>query len=182
MLHVVATSPGALDAVDTETQDAIFEVEDIAHDAPGGVLTVPLRRWSYEEARLIGEDPPAEGWRRLVAGPPSKRWEAPWYRWLLRIGNADSFTVSDSTDAGGSSIERVSYDPARSAVVVQGSIPVTVEALVRAVHVELEQTDQALGFARYQTTGSSYGYTHEIFPTPATADPGDLFVPRVAGT
>ncbi len=166
MLNLAVTDASALDEVSGEIHDWFFDVEDIAFDRQAAALTIPFRRWSYEEARLVGEDPPVRGWRKIFGTTTAKSWEAPWYRWVLRIRSADSYRLQDDAQIGCADFNEISYDPARSTLIVRGNIPVTIEVRVRAIAVEVEQTDELLGIARYRTRGCSDSYTGEVIPLP----------------
>lgn len=160
------TDAADLDEVTHEIHDWFFEIEDIAFDRQAAELTIPFRRWSYEEARLIGEDPPVTGWRRLFGTTTAKSWEAPWYRWVLRIRNAEGYRLQDDARTGCADFYEISYDPPRSSLIVEGNIPVTIEVRVGAIAVDVEQTDELLGIARYRTFRSSDSYTGEVIPLP----------------
>lgn len=53
---------------------------------------------------------------------------------------------------------------------MDGNIPVTIEVRVHAIAIDVEQTDELLGLARYRTFGSSDSYTGEVFPLPEGGD------------
>lgn len=168
MLNLTVTDATDLDQANGEIHDWFFDIEDIAFDRQGAELTIPFRRWSYEEARLIGEDSPVTGWRKLFGTIAAKSWEAPWYRWILRIRDADSYRLQDGAQIGCADFDDISYDPTRSTLVVTGNVPVTIEVHVHAIAVDIEQTDELLGIARYRTySGGGDGYTGEVFPLPA---------------
>jgi hypothetical protein len=165
-MNLTITDPDALDEVSGEIHDWFFDIEDVDFDPAHGVLSVPFRRWSYEEARTVSEDPPATGWRKLFGSSSGKSWEAPWYRWILRIHNADSYHLHDGAEIGCADFLHVSYDHASRVVTVEGNIPVTIKASVHALAVQVEQTDELLGIARYRTYGNGDSYTGEVFPLP----------------
>jgi hypothetical protein len=176
MLSLMITDAADLDEVNGEIHDWFFDIEDVAFDRQAAELTIPFRRWSYEEARLIGEDPPVTGWRKLFGTTTAKSWEAPWYRWVLRIQNADSYRLQDDARIGCGDFNEISYDLARSSLIVRGSIPVTIEARVHAIAVSVEQTNELLGIARYRTFGGSDSYTGEVLPLPEDDESGPCWV------
>lgn len=106
------------------------------------------------------------GWRKLFGTTTAKSWEAPWYRWHLRIRSAGSYRLQDDAQIGCADFFGISYDPARSTLIVDGNIPVTIEVRVRSIAIDVEQTDELLGIARYRTCGSSDSYTGEVIPLP----------------
>ncbi len=165
-MNLTITDPDTLGEISGEIHDSYFDIEDVEFDAANSVLTIPFRRWSDEEARLVGEDPPATGWRRLFATVLEKSWEAPWYRWILRIHHANSYELRDGARIGGGDFHEISYDPARNLVIVDGNLPVTIEARVQALAVQVQQTDQILGIARYSTTANTESSSNKVFPLP----------------
>ena len=80
-------------------------------------------------------------------------WEAPWYRWVLRVGEARAHHVTDEAKIGSADFNGVAFDPGRGVVIVEGNIPVTIEVTVSRVRVSVEQTREVLGLARYRTAG-----------------------------
>jgi len=164
MPNLVVTDRQDLHRVNAEIHDWFYDIEDIAFDPARSELTIPFRRWSYEEARLVSEDPPPTGWRRLLGATATKHWEAPWYRWFLRIQNATSYHLQDDARIGDADFDEVTYDPGRSTVTIEGNLPVTIEVRVHTLAIEVEQTYELLGIARYRTTENSDSYTGQVFP------------------
>lgn len=165
-MNLTITDPDALDEISGEIHDSYFDIEDVDFDAAQRVLTIPFRRWSYEEARLIRGDPPVTGWRKLFGEGTTKSWEAPWYRWNLRIREADSYRLEDGARVGDGDFHKISYDLVRNSVIIEGNLPVTIEARVRTLVVDVQQTDELLGIAHYRTSGDSISYTGNVLPLP----------------
>lgn len=164
MLNLTATTLEALDEVDSQIHDSYYDIEDVSFDAASGKLTIPLRSWPYEEARVVREDPAPTGWRRIFGAAPTQSWEAPWYRWFLRIENVESYELEDHAEIGLADFDVISYDEARSTVTIEGNLPITIEASVTTLSVTLEQTGQMLGICRFETEGSASTFTGTVFP------------------
>ena len=164
MLRIAAHDEPALAAVEAEIHDWFFDLADIHHDRAAGQVLIPFRRWSYEEARPLQSPKRRWPWSALrrLAG---SRWEAPWYRWFLRIDDVRSFSMTDEAKIGLADFNTVSYDGERK-LTIDCSIPVTMDFEVERLAVHLEETDEVLGRARYRTSGD---------PRFATSYSGELF-------
>lgn len=57
MLNLTITDVADLDEANGEIHDWFFDIEDIAFDRQAAELTIPFRRWSYEEVPLGSTHP-----------------------------------------------------------------------------------------------------------------------------
>ena len=163
MLRLEVTDPSRLEQVSGEVHDWFYDLDDVVYDPWRAELVIPFRRWSYEEARPAG---PRRGLRRLVPRL-LPAWEAPWHRWVLRVGHAHRHAIVDEAGIGGADLCDVTYDAARGVVVVEGTVPVTIEVTVSRLLVSVEETDEVLGLARYRTAGDAslaVSYSGRVHP------------------
>lgn len=162
MLDLTVTAPDDLHLVSGEIHDSFFEADDIRFDEAASELTVPFRRWSYEEARVMRRE--RHGLLDRLLRTDRVTWRAPWYRWNLLIRNVVRHHVDDGAEIGGSSFDYIDYDPEAKLLTIEGNVPFTVTATVTSLSVSVTETDEVLGQAEYRTYGSSDSYTGAILP------------------
>lgn len=135
-----------------------------ATTAPRAEVLIPFRRWSYEQARPLPRPDRKWPWSvlRRLAGT---EWEAPWYRWLLRVESVRSFTMTDEAQIGMADFNVISHDGRERTLEIECSIPVTMRLGVERLAVHLAETDEVIGRARYRTSGDR---------SPATMSTGEL--------
>jgi hypothetical protein len=68
-----------------------------------------------------------------------RRWQAPWYRWYLRVCNTTTYTVTDDELLGETDFNAVEYDSDRRQVRILANAPVRIDVAVRDLHVIVEQ-------------------------------------------
>lgn len=134
--------------------DAFFDLADIAFHRDAGRVVIPFRRWKSEEARRVSE------------GLLGSTWEAPWYRWFLRIERVQSFELNDEAQIGYADFDEVSYDEQTSKVIIECAFPVLISVQVADLAVTVEETGERLGLARYRTLLGGESYSAEVQPIP----------------
>jgi hypothetical protein len=169
VVKVVVAEAEDLARIDAEIHDWFFDLADVRLDDARSELVVPFRRWSYREARIVRGAAAASykarlAWlgRKLTRGT---RWEAPWYRWVLRIGDALRYEMVDEARIGTADFYGVRYHADRSVVDIACNIPVTISITVGRLLVSVEQTDEFIGLARYTTwPGGADSYGGDVLP------------------
>jgi hypothetical protein len=162
VLRLQATRVEDLERITREVHDWFFDVDDVKFDTRRSEVVVPFRRWSTDEARVVDR---SLFRRALKMG--GREWEAPWYRWMFRIGEVTSCEVVDRAEIGSADFNRVEFDADGGVVTIKGNIPVTISAVVRRLDVSVEETDEAIGLARYTTwPGGAASYTGNVLPLP----------------
>lgn len=116
---------------DYDSEDA--ELSGVNVDRPGGVLEIEYR---WEDWRHL---------RRISGGFLRSRLGIPAYRAYLRVHQVQEAEIEDRAGIGGSSFNRVRYDPGESVVCIDTNIPIDIEARVRALEVSVEITDESVG-------------------------------------
>jgi hypothetical protein len=160
VLRLEARDEQALRAVSAEVHDWFFDLDDVTLDVEREQVVVPFRRWDDDEARQLPANRPLH---RLLDGAIGRaRWQAPWYRWYLRIMNATAYTVSDEDELGGADFNAVAYDVHSRRVKVIGNPPLFIEVTVHDLHVVVEQTRQRLGSANYSTLLGGRSYSGRV--------------------
>jgi hypothetical protein len=149
---VTATIPEELDRVTGEIHDAFFDLDDVAFDRDAGQVVIPFRRWSYDEARRVKQS-------RL-----GSTWEAPWYRWLLRVERVETFDLNDEAQIGDADFGHLSYDEQTRTLTIDCNTPVTISLQVTGLAVTVEETGERLGLARYREVFGGESYSGEVFP------------------
>lgn len=156
MVHLVVTDSAQLGLVTAELHDWFYDLEDVAFEASRRQLVVPFRRWDYEQARVLER-------RRL-----SRLEELPWYRWYLSIGSVLSYEIDDAAQIGEADFNEVRFDEKSRTLLVEGGLPVRIIARVEQLHVQVEETDELLGFARRRVGPSgSDAYSGRVVPRSA---------------
>ncbi len=84
-MRLRVTEAAGLDSVSGEIHDWFFDVDDVTFDEQASEAVIPFRRWSTKEARVV-ETTPRTLFQRLLKMGGRTEWEAPWYRWVLRMG------------------------------------------------------------------------------------------------
>jgi len=173
LLSLRATDSAGLLEVTGEIHDWYFDTDDIAFDPLAAELAIPFRRWSYEEARVVAVDPPRRTW--LGLGPPlpvdrrGRTWTAPWYRWYLRIRGVRRYSVDDEAEIGLADFDQITCS--EGTLRIECNIPVTILVHVSTVDVQLEETANRLGYARYHSTEGAMSYDgHVLADPPVRAD------------
>lgn len=154
VLSIVARDQRALARIEGELHDWYFDLADVVHQPVQRSVVIPFRRWSYEQAQPVGREPAKGPLARLVR-PRATEWEAPWFRWLLRVDDVDTFELTDEAAIGTADFNTVTYRPVDRLLTIECSIPVTIRLGVTQLVVRLEETDEILGLARYKTRGNS---------------------------
>lgn len=162
MLAITVTSAWDLHIVDGQIHDWFFDADDIRFDAESEELTIPFRRWSQEQARVVRRR--RAGWLGRFAKIDRETWRAPWHRWYLCIHEVIDHSIEDDAQIGGSSFAEIDYDEPSRTLTIDGNVPFTIKATVQSLHVSLESTDEVLGIAEYTTEGSSVSCTGEVLP------------------
>lgn len=103
------------------------------------------------------------GFQRLFQLSGRKAWEAPWYRRVLRIGDARRCELGDLAQIGSADFNVLEFDAEAGVIAIRGNIPVTVTIAVGGLDVSVEETDEVLGLARY-TTWRGVSYTGNVQP------------------
>jgi hypothetical protein len=164
MLRLRVTRAEDLEWVAGEIHDWFFDVDDVKFDATRSEAVVPFRRWSTEEARVV-ETTTRSLFQRLLRMGGRTEWEAPWYRWILRIGHATRCELVDRAEIGSADFYGIEFDAHAGVVTIEGSIPVTISIDVRRLDVGAEETDEVIGLARYTTWSSGAdSYTGNVLP------------------
>lgn len=164
MLDLTVSAPDDLHLISGEIHDSFFDADDIRFDEAASELTIPFRRWSYEEARVIRRERHGLLARLLKTGPEHERWRAPWYRWNLVIRNVTRHAVEDHAGHGGSDFNDIEYDERSRTLTIDCNVPFTITASVTSLEVSVTETDELLGEAEYSTCGSSDSYSGAIIP------------------
>jgi len=149
---VAATTAEELDEITGQIHDAFFDLDDVRFDRDVGQLVIPFRRWSYDETR------------RVKQGRIGSTWEAPWYRWFLRVERVEALELKDDAQIGSADFGHVSYDQQTRTVTIHCNIPVTLSVQVTGLEVTVEETGERLGLARYREVFGGESYSGEVFP------------------
>jgi hypothetical protein len=149
---VNAITAEELEEVTGEIHDAFFDIDDVVFDRDLAQVVIPFRRWSYDEAR------------RVKQGRLGSTWEAPWYRWFLRVERVETFELKDEAQIGDADFGYLSYDEQTRALTIQCNTPVTISLQVAALAVTIEETGERLGLARYREVFGGESYSGEVFP------------------
>ncbi len=164
MLRLRVTETADLDSVCGEIHDWFFDVDDVRFEEQRSEVVIPFRRWSTEEARVV-ETAPRSLFQRLLKMGGRTEWEAPWYRWVLRIGQATTYNLADAAQIGSADFYGIAFDAETRVVTVEGNIPVTISVGVRRLDVTVEETDEVIGRARYTTWAcGADSYTGTVLP------------------
>ncbi len=150
----MARDQRALARIEGELHDWYFDVADVVHQPVQRSVVIPFRRWSYEQAQPVERESAKGPLARLVRSRVTE-WEAPWFRWLLRVDEVDRFELTDEAEIGMADFNTVTYRPVDRLLTIECSIPVTIRIGVAQLDVRLEETDEVLGLARYKTWGDS---------------------------
>jgi len=166
VLRLSATDHVALDEVTGEIHDWSFDMEDVFYDASARTVVIPFRRWSYAEAVQVASAPKRRWW--MFGAPRGTEWEAPWYRWYLRVEHAAGLEIDDDEASGGGDFVAIDFDDVRRVVTIRcvgGFVELRIP--VDALRIQLEQTGEKLGRARYSTQEDpmfATGYTSDVLP------------------
>jgi hypothetical protein len=166
VLQLSASDNDGLRDVTGEIHDWFFDLEDVNHDAAARMVVIPFRRWSYEEAVQIKAAHVAKH-RKIFQTLRSIEWEAPWYRWYLRVEFASGLEIEDEAEVGGADFNAIAFDAARRRVEIKCNLPVTLRIHVDTLSVQLEETDEKIGRARYRTRGDrefATSYSGQVHP------------------
>ena len=150
---VTVTDPDRLSEVEAQVHDCPFDPADVSFDEPARTVTVPFRRYGWDEEARVGGTPV-----RLV-------YEFPWRRSFLRVLHATAYRVDDRAGIGEAELLSVHYDASSSRVSL-GSTPDTeIVVDVEVCEVAVEHTDEVLGRGRRSVWfGLLYTYDHEVRP------------------
>jgi hypothetical protein len=156
VLRLEARDEQRLSAVSGEIHDWFFDLEDVTLDAERRELIVPFRRWEANEAHRVHDSRVRDRVLRRTT------WEAPWYRWYLRVFDAKSYEITDQAQIPEVDFNAVVYDAISKRPTIHGNTPVRIDVTVQELHVAVEQTADRLGLARYTTWVGGTSYSGEV--------------------
>jgi hypothetical protein len=150
---VTITDPERLSEVEAQIHDCPFDPDDVLFDGSGRTLTVPFRRYGWDEERKIGG---------------SAMWtdyEFPWRRSFLRVLHATAARIDDGAQIGMAELLAVEYRADAPGVHLHSVPDHDVEVDVDALEVTVEHTDEVLGAGRRRAyLGLIYRYDGAVHP------------------
>ncbi|HKP91787.1 MAG TPA: DUF2948 family protein [Thermoleophilaceae bacterium] len=151
---VTVTDPARLDEVEAQIHDCPFEPDDVRFDEPARTLTIPFRRYGWDQERRVG-------------GTPIRAdYEFPWRRSFLRVLHATAVRIDDRAQVGTSELLGVEYRADPPTVRLHSMPDHEVEVAVDALAVAVEHTGEVLGSGRRQAyLGMIYRADDAVHPS-----------------